>query len=77
MLGGGSGIGMVGGASRSGGGSECRNYSSSSHTVAAHYVKAWWGQHEDRQRSWEGSGWVVVLVGGGGTSGDGEAEGQI
>lgn len=67
---------MVGGASRSGGGSECRNYSSSSHTVAAHYVKAWCSNAKTDRGVGRGSSWVVVLVGGGVRSGDGEAEGQ-
>lgn len=54
----------VGGASRGGGGSECRNYSSSSHTVAAHYA-----QSLARQRGQTDRGGV--------RSGGGEAEGQI
>lgn len=67
----------LGGASRSGGSSECRNYSSSSHTVAANYVKAWRGNAKTDRGVGRGSGWVVVQVGGGVRSEDGEAEGQI
>lgn len=73
---------VVGGASRGGGGSECRNYSSSSHTVAAHYAQSLARQRGETDRGvGRGLGWVVVLVGGGvrsrGGGGDGEAEGQI
>lgn len=58
------GASLGGGGSSGSGGSECRNYSSSSHTVAAHYAQSLARQRGETDRGvGRGSGWVVVLVG--------------